>query len=284
MTSNCLSIAEQTTTKFYLFVNSRPQLSCYHRYTGTDHSILYNKNLPKLFMESIEMHTCLQIRNLPIPIGAYSIFSSISLVLEFTGWRKHNIGLIKTVFLSVLGNLQHIWPNIRFLKFPVFHTSATMQNAAEISSTNFQVTSFLTKTSLAYEERFTFKFRSNISSSSIYMSGMYFPFCENLENYWTFVIKLWIIISVGQKLILSFHSQLVHICNHIKLAKPGKQVVHIPQKRVDFPWNGVAIKWDWVCENVKCQSRSPVGDRSVRGFFISTALYNIREEINPICG
>jgi hypothetical protein len=53
---------------------------------------------------------------------------------------------LKTVFVSVCGNLQHIWQNIRFL---LPYTNAMMQNTAKINYTNFWVTSVLTKTSLA---------------------------------------------------------------------------------------------------------------------------------------
>jgi hypothetical protein len=48
---------------------------------------------------------------------------------------------LKTVSVSVCGNLQHIWQNLRFLKFFAFLHEPMLQNAAKISDTNLRVTS-----------------------------------------------------------------------------------------------------------------------------------------------
>ena len=57
---------------------------------------------------------------------------------------------LKTVFVSVCGNLPHIGQNIRFLKFfASLHERYDAKCRAKISCTNFRVTFVLPKISLA---------------------------------------------------------------------------------------------------------------------------------------
>jgi hypothetical protein len=58
---------------------------------------------------------------------------------------------LKTVFVAVCGNLQHMTKQKIFKVVLLPYTSATRQNAAKISYINFWMKSVLRKTSLAYK-------------------------------------------------------------------------------------------------------------------------------------
>jgi hypothetical protein len=86
-------------------------------------------------------------------VGSLGQYCNISDVFFNTDVRLLRGDWIKIVFVSVCGNLQHIYSMTKAKIFKVFCflvcTSAMLQNAAKMSYTNFRVTSLtLTRTSL----------------------------------------------------------------------------------------------------------------------------------------